>query len=138
MNRKIQNYLCVDVRTEMDDRNMVPGEKRLVEATLDVVDGEGCPYPDPEGHFTLREVAKKLRVEHPELRWHLLDRTKHGRVSMNARHVKVEFYIHHDEYKDGRDLADMLASEIETMGENLCETPFPNRGKGEISNDCNM
>ena len=41
--KKIQNYFCVDVHTEMNDRDMVPGEKRLVEATLDVVDGDGNP-----------------------------------------------------------------------------------------------
>ena len=120
--KKIKNYLCTDVRAEMNDRDMVPGEKRLVEATLDVVDGDGCPYSDPEGHFTLREVIKKERVVHPELHWHLLDRTKHGKADINSRHVKVEFYVRHDEYADGRELADLLASEIETLGENLCET----------------
>lgn len=120
--KKIQNYLCVDVRTEMNERDMMPGEKRLVEATLDVTNDGGFPYDDPEGHFTLREVIKKERVEHPELRWHLLNRTKHGTATINSRHIKVEFYIHHDEYQDGADLADILAREVETLGEQFCET----------------
>lgn len=120
--KKIQNYLCVDVRTEMNDRDMQPGEKRMVEATLDVKNDGGFPNDNPEGHFTLREVPKKEHIEHPELRWHLLDRSKHGRVTMNSRHVKVEFYVHHDEYQSSSQLADMLASEIEILGENLSET----------------
>ena len=61
------------------------------------------------------------RVIHPELHWRLLDRTKHGRVHVNANHVKVEFYIKHSDYANGRDLADILASEIETMGESLSD-----------------
>ena len=60
-------------------------------------------------------------VPQPHLHWRLLDRTLHGRVNVNAQHVKVEFYIHHDAYVDGRDLADLLASEMETIGDNLCD-----------------
>lgn len=75
-----------------------------------------------EDDDNVRFIEKQSQhVEHPELHWKLLDRSKHGRVNINSRHVKVEFYIHHDEYADGRDLADMLAREIETLGENLCE-----------------
>lgn len=117
---KTQNYLCVDVRTEMIDRDMKVGEQRKVWATLDPIDN----YGDPEGHFTLREIAARPSRTMPELQWRLLDRSKHGKVSVNARHVKVEFYIHHGEYSDGRDLADMLAREIETLGEQMCETCF--------------
>ena len=63
----------------------------------------------------------KVHTIHPELHWRLINRTLHGRMSVNANHIKVEFYIRHEEYADGRDLADMLAREIETLGENLCE-----------------
>lgn len=94
----------------------------LPEATLDVTDDGGFPYSNTEEHFTLREVIKKERVERPELQWHLLNRTKHGKATINSRHIKVEFYIHHDEYQDGADLADILAREVETLGEQFCET----------------
>lgn len=120
--KKIQNYLCVDVRTEMNDRDMRPGEKRIVEATMDVKSDGGFPVDNPEAHFTLREVEKKDHVDHPELHWRLIDRSKHGRITINSRHVKVEFYVHHDEYHSSAQLADMLATEIEILGENLCET----------------
>ena len=71
-------------------------------------------------HFHFAETMPKQVVKHPELQWKMVDRTKHGKVSVNSRHVKVEFYIHHDEYRSAADLADMLSSEIEVMGENLC------------------
>ena len=50
-----------------------------------------------------------MYVEHPELHWRLVDRTKHGKMTVSSRHVKVEFYIHHDEYRNAAELADMLA-----------------------------
>ena len=34
---------------------------------------------------------------------------------------KVEFYIRHGDYASEQQLADMLASEIETMGESICD-----------------
>ena len=73
----------------------------------------------PSSCKTERDIRQ--HEEHPELHWRLLDRTKHGRVHINSRHVKVEFYIHHDDYANGRQLADILASEIETMGESLSD-----------------
>lgn len=63
----------------------------------------------------------KVHVIHPELHWRLLDRTKHGRIHTNANHIKVEFYIKHGEYVSEQQLADILAREIEQMGESLCE-----------------
>ena len=39
----------------------------------------------------------------------------------NANHVKLELYIPHEDYTNGRDLADILASQVEQMGDNLCE-----------------
>ena len=43
------------------------------------------------------------------------------RVALQAGY-KVEFYFHHEEYGDGRDLADQLAMQIDQLGETLCET----------------
>ena len=64
----------------------------------------------------------KVHTIHPELHWRLLNRTLHGRMSVNANHIKVEFYIRHGEYTSEQQVADMLASEIETMGDALCDT----------------
>ena len=77
-------------------------------------------YQDDD-HVCFTEENKKPHVEHRELHWRLLDRTKHGRIHVNSQHVKVEFYIRHGDYVSEQQLADMLASEIETMGESLCD-----------------
>lgn len=107
-----QNFLCVDLRTEMLESNIQTGESRKGQLIMD----------EENEHFVFVETPnKKQYKKHPELHWHLLDRSKHGRATMNARHIKVEFYIHHTDYKDGADLADILSREIESLGENLCE-----------------
>ena len=112
---KKQNYLCVDLTTEMLDQDIQENENRKGVLTM----------TEADEHFTFKESQPCVHVEHPELHWRLVDRTKHGKMTVNSRHVKVEFYVKHDEYEDGRELADVLASEIETLGENLCEAPFP-------------
>ena len=77
-------------------------------------------YVEEDEKFEFKEHDVPA-VPQPHLHWRLLNRTLHGKASVNAQHVKVEFYIHHDSYVDGRDLADILASEIETMGDSLCD-----------------
>lgn len=105
---KKQNYLCVDVTTVTKEKMVC---KKAVTGKF-VMDEE-------QEHFTFREKGDV--TPHPELQWHLMDRTKHGKMSINSRHVKVEFYIHHDEYQSESELADILASEIEQMGDRLCD-----------------
>ena len=103
------NFSCVDLKFE--GRTVIKeGEKR--QGTLHYM----------EQDETFKFVEKSLRyVQHPELHWRLLDRTKHGRININSQHVKVEFYIRHEDYQNGRELADILAAEIETMGDNLSD-----------------
>ena len=102
-------FLCVDLKFEGNKSVIRPKQTR--QGSLTCID-------DDRFHFAERNVPG---VPHPHLHWRLLDRTLHGRASVNAQHVKVEFYIHHDEYLNSRDLADILASEMETIGENLCD-----------------
>ena len=108
---KKQNYLCVDLTTEMLEKNIQENENRKGVLTM-TGNGE---------QFTFKESQPCVHVEHPELHWRLLDRTKHGRMTVNARHVKVEFYIHHQDYGSELHLADILAAEVETMGETLSD-----------------
>ena len=116
-----QNFLCVDLKFEGNTSVIKEGESR-----------NGVLKYENEDKFHFVENEGKPHVVHPELHWRLLDRTKHGRVHVNANHVKVEFYIHHTDYADGRDLADLLAREIETMGENLSETDM----QAEVNKCC--
>lgn len=107
--KKKSTFPCVDLKFEGNTNIIKQGESRR--GVLRFVD---------EDKF--RFIEKGLeRVVHPELHWRLLDRTKHGRIHMNAKHVKVEFYIRHEDYQNGRDLSDILATEIETMGESLSD-----------------
>jgi len=55
----------------------------------------------------------------------VLDKSKNGKVSANANHIKLELYIPHEDYLSGRELADILASQVEQMGDNLCEMDMP-------------
>lgn len=113
-------FPCVDLKFEGNTSIIAEGEKR--QGTLRFVD---------EDKFKFVEKGVQY-VRHPELHWRLLERTKHGRASINAQHVKVEFYIRHDDYRNGRELADILASEIETMGETFGETDM----EQEVSSCC--
>ena len=60
-----------------------------------------------------------------EEHWQVLDRCRYGKVSANNAHVKLELYIPHGDYSDGRELADILASQVEQMGDNLSEMDMP-------------
>ncbi len=106
---KKQNFLCVDLKFEGHKNVIKQGESR--KGVLKFIN---------EDKFRFVEALAE-RIIHPELHWRLLDRTKHGRIHVNANHVKVEFYIKHGDYQNGRELADILAREIETMGESLSD-----------------
>ena len=100
---------CVDAHVKTNNQVVQQGK---------TYDGK-FTYVD-EDHVQFVEETK-VHVIHPELHWRLLERTLHGRMSVNANHIKVEFYIKHGEYVSEQQLADMLAREIEQMGESLCD-----------------
>ena len=107
---KKQNYLCVDLTTKMK------------KSDLQVLDSrKGTLHRTDEDKFTFIEKGVRTYETRPALHWRLLDRTKHGKIKYNAQHVMVQIYVPHDDYANGRELADLLAAEIETMGETLCE-----------------
>ena len=82
---------------------------------------KGTLHRTEEDKFTFIEKGVRTYETRPDLHWRLLDRTKHSKIKFNSQHVMVQFYIPHDVYQNGHELADILASEIETMGETLCE-----------------
>ena len=118
---KKQNYLCVDLTTKMK------------KSDLQVLDSrKGTLHRTDEDKFTFIEKGVRTYATRPELHWRLINRTLHGRMSVNANHIKVEFYIKHGEYVSEQQVADILASEIETMGESLCDTDL----EEEVSKCC--
>ena len=118
---KKQMYLCVDLETQMKRSDLKVMDSR-----------KGTLFRNEEDKFTFTERGARPHGIHPELHWRLLNRTLHGRMSVNANHIKVEFYIRHGEYVSEQQVADMLASEIETMGDALCETDL----KEEVEKCC--
>lgn len=102
--------LCVDLITQMK------------QGDLQVLDSrKGTLFRNEEDKFTFTEKGAKPHEVHPELHWQTLDKSKNGKVSANANHIKLELYIPHEDYANGRELADILAAQVEQMGDNLCE-----------------
>jgi len=108
---KKQNYLCVDLTTHMkqDDLHVLDSRR-------------GTLFRNEEDKFTFTESGAHGQHTQPWKHWALIERSKNGKVSANDSHIKVEFYFHHEDYTDGRDLADQLATQIEQIGETLCDT----------------
>lgn len=107
---KKQNYLCVDLTTKMKQNDLQVLESR-----------KGTLHRTDEDKFTFTERGARPHEIHPELHWRVLDKCRYGKVSANANHIKLELYIPHEDYATGRELADILAQQVEQMGDNLCE-----------------
>lgn len=107
---KKQIYLCVDLKMQMKEQDLQVMDSR-----------KGTLFRNEEDKFTFTEKGARLHEVHEELHWRVLDKCRYGKVSANANNVKLELYIPHEVYEDGRDLADIMASQVEQMGENLCE-----------------
>ena len=103
-------FLCVDLKTQMK------------QGDLQVLDSrKGTLFRNEEDKFTFTERGAREQTVHPELHWQTLDKSRYGKVSANANHIKLELYIPHEDYATGRELADILAQQVEQMGDNLCE-----------------
>lgn len=112
---KKQNYLCVDLTTLMKEENLQVLNAR-----------KGTLFRNDEDHFTFTERGARPQEVKVWKHWHLIKRVQNemvsAQVTVNDRHAKLEIYIRHEAYEDGRDLADKLALLTEDMGETLCET----------------
>ena len=104
-------FLCVDLETQMKEQDLQVMDSR-----------KGTLYRNGEDRFTFTERGARPHEVHKEKHWVTIERTRNGKVSANDTHIKLELYIRHENYEDGRDLADQLAYQTEQMGETLCET----------------
>ena len=103
-------HLCVDLTTLMKENDLQVMESR-----------KGTLFRNEEDKFTFTERGARPHELHPEKHWQVLDKCRYGKVSANNAHVKLELYIPHGDYENGRDLADILAQQVEQMGDNLGE-----------------
>ena len=102
--------LCVDLITLMKEQDL-----RVLDSR------KGTLFRNEEDKFTFTERGARPHEVRLEKHWQVLDRCRYGKVSANDAHVKLELYIPHEDYTSGRDLADILAAQVEQMGDNLCE-----------------
>ena len=107
---KKQMYLCVDLQTQMKKSDLQVMESR-----------KGTLSRNEEDRFTFVERGVHKHEVHPEKHWNVLDKCRYGKVSANDTHIKLELYVPHTDYENGCELADVLASQVEQMGDNLCE-----------------
>ena len=107
---KKQVMLCVDLITLMKQGDLQVMDSR-----------KGTLFRNEEDKFTFTERGAKPHELHPEKHWQVMEKCRYGKVSANDAHVKLELYIPHGDYENGRDLADILAQQVEQMGDNLGE-----------------
>ena len=94
----------------------------MKKSDLQVLDSrKGTLFRNEEDKFSFTEKGARPHEVRPEKHWQVLDRCRYGKVSANDAHIKLELYIPHGDYTNGRDLADILAQQVEQMGDNLCE-----------------
>ncbi len=115
---KKQIILCVDLIT------------RMKKGDLQVLDSrKGTLFRNEDDKFTFTEKGAFPREVHPEKHWQVLDKCRYGKVSVNDTHIKLELYIPHTDYANSHELADILASQVDQMGDNLSEMQL-----GEVVN----
>ena len=103
-------FLCVDLETRMKEQDLQVMDSR-----------KGTLFRNEEDKFTFTERGARPHELHPEEHWQVMEKCRYGKVSANDAHVKLELYIPHGDYENGRDLADILAQQVEQMGDNLGE-----------------
>lgn len=103
-------YLCVDIETQMKKSDLQVMDSR-----------KGTIFRNDEDKFTFVERGARKHEVHPEKHWKVLDRCRYGKVCANDKHIKLELYVPHTDYANGHVLADILAGQVDQMGDTLCE-----------------
>ena len=70
--------------------------------------------------FTFKEQGTNSKRQ-PWMWWVTIARSLYGKVTTNARHAQVQFYVPHTEYQDSRELADIILTEAQQMAEAVCD-----------------
>ena len=108
---KKQIYLCVDMTTLMQQNDLQVQKQ-----------AKGTLSRDSDEHFTFTERGAHPHEAHPELHWHPIAGSLHGKVSVNANGSMLILYLRHPEYNtNARQLADIIVSEAEQIGEALAD-----------------
>ncbi len=111
-------FTCIDLKTLLNEQPAVEG--KAYHGTLTI---------DNEDHSTfvedcLKRVTATSNVpnKRPNLQWHALAGSLHGKLSINANGSMLMLYIRHEDYNtNNRQLADIIVAEAEQIGEALAD-----------------
>ena len=114
---KKQHFLCMDVDFEGQADVIKEGESR--KGILTFVNEDKFRFVE---QGTSKSAANKKPNEHKELQWHPLAGSLHGKVSVNANGAMLMLYIRHEDCNtNSKQLADIIVSEAEQIGEALAD-----------------
>lgn len=114
---KKQHFLCMDVDFEGQADVIKEGESR--KGILTFVNEDKFRFVE---QGTSKSAANKKPNEHKELQWHPLAGSLHGKVSVNANGAMLMLYIRHEDCNtNSHQLADIIVSEAEQIGEALAD-----------------
>ena len=109
---------CIDLKLLLNEHHAIEGKSYHGTLTYDNEDHSTFVEDDPKRN----PAASKEPNKRPDLQWHALAGSLHGKVSVNTNGAMLMLYLRHEEYNtDGRQLADILVSEAEQIGEVLSE-----------------
>ena len=110
-----QHFLCMDVDYEGQAEVIKEGESR--KGILTFVNADKFRFVEQGAS---KPAASKAPTKRSDLQWHPLAGSLHGKVSVNANGAMLILYARHEEYlTDACQLADLLVSEVEQIGEAL-------------------
>ena len=112
-----QHFLCMDVDYEGQAEVIKEGERR--KGILTFVNADKFRFVEQGAS---KPAASKAPTKRSDLQWHPLAGSLHGKVSVNANGAMLILYARHEEYlTDACQLADLLVSEVEQIGEALTD-----------------
>ena len=112
-----QHFLCMDVDFEGQADVIKEGESR--KGILTFVNEDKFRFVEQGAS---KPAASKQPNKRPDLQWHPLAGSLHGKVSVNANGSMLMLYHRHEEYNtDARQLADLIVSEAEQIGDALAD-----------------
>lgn len=109
---------CIDLKTMLIKQPAVEGKAYHGTLTIDNEDHSTFVEDSPKR----QSATSKASAKRPDLQWHPLAGSLHGKVSINANGSMLMLYLRHEEYNtDARQLADIIVSEAEQIGEALAD-----------------
>lgn len=109
---------CIDLKTMLIEQPAVEGKAYHGTLTIDNEDHSTFVEDSPKR----QSAAPKQTAKRTDLQWHPLAGSLHGKVSINANGSMLMLYIRHEDCNiNARQLADIIVSEAEQIGEALAD-----------------